>query len=369
MTSKKFILSSSRIAVVAALTALSTVASFMAGTSAAQAQHSPTSLVVHAAELGVGKFHRMDHKKHPYGAANGWKNFILPDGVNEQTPIVLNNNDGSTTIFFSNLDELLTTIENVAKKQNKPVQIININGHGMPGGMWYPKDAATQASSECSDWRDNAEGTDEVNYSQYYSPISKGDVMSMRRIAEMPGASFPCVTNLDGWREIVGRHTSLKSILSPDLQVHLASCIVGLGSVGDEYTRGLAEVLLTGSNGQVKTSLMFGLGDWSIPEGMSFWDYQNDAQLKHDNSVYVANHTDREIMQKGTIRIASLDKGGKGSVSSLLTQVSFMNLGLEPEQGTPAAVIPSAQDQELSEMAIPAFVRIPGTTVYVSPKF
>ena len=32
---------------------------------------------------------------------------------------------------------------------------------------------------------------------------------------------------------------------------------------------------------------------------MGFWDFQNDAQLAHDNSIYPVTRKDREIMQKG----------------------------------------------------------------------
>ena len=97
----------------------------------------------------------------------------------------------------------------------------------------------------------------------------------------------------------VAKAAEFKSVLARDIQIHFLSCVVGLGSNGETFTRGIADLLLTaGGGGRVETSMNFGLGDWSMPEGMGFWDLQSDAQVDHDNSLYTKNHTDREIAQK-----------------------------------------------------------------------
>jgi hypothetical protein len=50
----------------------------------AQAQ----GLVIHSAELGVGKFHRYDNQKHPYGAENAWTPYVLPADADTQSTLV-----------------------------------------------------------------------------------------------------------------------------------------------------------------------------------------------------------------------------------------------------------------------------------------
>src|SRR6185312_106924 len=82
-------------------------------------QASASGLVVYAAEYGIGKFHRMDNKAHKYDGNNAWAKFILPENaavtLNQST--VIANNDGSVTIFFPTLEDLLVTAEKVAAQR------------------------------------------------------------------------------------------------------------------------------------------------------------------------------------------------------------------------------------------------------------
>jgi hypothetical protein len=321
-------------------------------------------LVINAAEMGVGKFHRKDNSVHPYGPTNAWTPFIMPVGYSTSGTAIAQA-DGSYTIFFSNLQELLSKSVEISKKTGQKIQILNINGHGMPGGMWYPKDQAQQDSRECQSWRDSASGDDDSNYEQYYSPVSKQDVMMMRQISQAAGTSgglFECVTGTDGWRQIVPQIAGLKEAFAADAQIHFLSCIVGLGKAGENFTKGVAETVLTTAQGRVMTSLMFGLGDWSIEEGMSFWDYQTDDQLAHDSQVYPAQKRDRDIMQKGTVRVAALGADGHAA-SALRTDVDFMLLSMMKNFGVP--MFGKEQTWSVSLDEIPARVRIPGTTFYV----
>ncbi len=323
-------------------------------------------LVIHASELGVGKFHRKDNKAHNYGANNAWTPYILADNASDQTPLVQKNTDGSVTIFFSNLDELLTAVTGVAKEAGRQVSVLNVHGHGLPGGMWYPKDAETQASGECADWRGAANSTDEVNYGKYYEPVPKYEIMMIRQMAENSGSSFQCTSGLEEWRNAVAAHTDLKQALSPDLQVHVLSCVVGLGNAGDVYTKGIANLLVTGG-GHVTTSINFGLGDWSMPEGMGFWDYQNDEQLDRDNGVYPANKRDADIAQIGSVRVAV--GNGTDQKSGIAVNQKFLPLGYETTMpalkvGHSSSVLQSLglqQAEGMGVLALPTTMRLPGT--------
>ena len=128
-------------------------------------------LIIHAAELGIGKFHRYDNSVHAYSSDNIWANYALDNDAPLKTPQVRENQDGSITIFFSNLEELLKEIQKVSARKNAKVQVLNINAHGMPGAMWFPKDETTMNGTSCGDWVTAAHGDDKANYEQYYSPV------------------------------------------------------------------------------------------------------------------------------------------------------------------------------------------------------
>ena len=47
-------------------------------------------LIIHGAEIGIGKFHRHDNKVHPHADGNIWKNYVLADDAGTNTPIIPN---------------------------------------------------------------------------------------------------------------------------------------------------------------------------------------------------------------------------------------------------------------------------------------
>jgi hypothetical protein len=268
---------------------------------AASAQAS-SGLVIHAAEVGIGKFHRYDNGVHVYGNENVWKAFIAPAGT-IQSPLVVHNADDSYAIFFSTLEELLSSAITLSTQTGQKISVLNINAHGLPGAMWFPKDAAEMQGAGCKDWLKAANAPDQANYDQYYSPVSKTDIMGIRQFSNFPDSPLfkqPCTVGLEAWKEKVAKFAAIKTAFTADAQLHLLSCVVGLGNRGEAYTKGLAALLFTGDQALVRTSLNFGLGDWSMPEGMGFWDYLNDAQLEHDNQGYPVNRRDRDMMQKGS---------------------------------------------------------------------
>src|ERR1039457_9629 len=179
-------------------------------------------LTIHAAEIGVSKFHRLDNKIHPYAANNVWRVNIAPEGV-LNTPIIQTHKDGSVQIIFSNLEELLNSIVKVSKLTGKKVSVFNLGGHGLPGGMWYPKDAATQASSECKDWNDSAQAQDQANYDQYYSAVSKNEIMQLRQFSHITSNILhpDCTTGLDEWKEAVAKVSDIQRVFEDDAQLHV----------------------------------------------------------------------------------------------------------------------------------------------------
>ena len=329
--------------------------------SAAALADASSRLVIHATEFGVGKFHRYDNSVHAYGANNAWSAFILPSGISSDKAYIQKNIDNSFTVFFSTLEELISSIVQISKQENKQVSVLNLHGHGLPGRMWFPQNAQTMDSFLCSDWKNAASGDDVNNYNQYYSALSYDEIMQIRSMSNNPNVDFGCTTGLKEWQTSVSQSADFLKSLAQDLQIHFLSCVVGLGSLGEEFTKGLAQLLIPSGNGRVEASMDFGLGDWSMPNGMGFWDYQNQSQLDHDNSVYPVHHQDSEIAQKGTIRLASFKNGAWQS--SLIGNQDFLQLIFE-------AALPTGPvffELQKTKTSLPAAhqIRVPGTNSYV----
>jgi hypothetical protein len=321
-------------------------------------------LVIHGVEVGIGKFHRYDNKMHRYDANSAWKPYVLPDSQGDKTPLVFNNSDGSVSIQFSNLKELLQTIVHVSQQKNLKVSVLSMEAHGMPGGMWFPKDARQKNAKECADWRNTTGAEDKVNYDGYYTETSKEEIMELREASLTP-ASYECMAGAPEWKEIVGKVPGIKAAFAENAQINLLSCLVGLGPVGEAFTNTLASLLLTGNRAFVRSTINLGLGDWSIPEGMGFWDYQNDQQLAQDNKVYPVNRKDRDIMQKGVVRITTLKRGRW--VSNLVANQDFIlfNNTQAVLSNTPERIFRGVHQPVLSptDFKAPKAIHIPGTSV------
>lgn len=321
---------------------------------------SSPGLVIHAAEFGVGKFHRADNKVHEYNKASSWLPYILPNDVSTEKPLILKNLDGSYTVFFSTLEEMVSTIAKISNENKQLISVLNVHGHGMPGRMWFPKDTKTMNGISCYQWSEAASGSDKINYDQYYSPMSVDDVKQIRSIANNPNLAMPCTVGLKEWQMAVAANPGFKAAFAEDVQIHFLSCVVGLGVVGETFTQGIAELLVPSNKGHVETSINFGLGDWSLESGMGFWDYINEEQLRHDSSIYTKNRRDLEIAQKGTIRVATFSGSWK---TALLGNRDFMSLGYEVIN--PNDLIPAPMYIEQSTEPVPQHIRLPGTSVYL----
>lgn len=318
-------------------------------------------LIVNGAEFGIGKFHRKDNKEHPYEDTNAWKVFVLPENVSTKEAFVQKNGEDNYTIFFTNLDEFLVKILELTKTTGKKVAVLNLNAHGLPGGMWFPKDARTRDSFECMSWRQAANNSDDDNYNQYYSAVSKEEILSFDQMANATRIpSYSCLTGLPEWTQVVNNRPEIKGAFAANAQIHMHSCIVGLGSLGERYTQGMVDLLLT--SGKVQTSIKFGLGDWSMPEGMGFWGFESDEQLRIDNERYPTHRRDSEIMQKGDIRVAQ--KTSAGIRGGLITGVEYMLL-VKDNRGFKATK--SAPVRKLN-LEAPKSIRVPGTRAILQLK-
>ena len=324
-----------------------------------------SDLTINAAEFGIGKFHRYDNKVHKYESNNAWAPFILPENAKTSEALVIKTSADTYTIFFTNLEELLTKMVELTKSTGKKIEIVNLNAHGLPGGMWFPKDARTRDSFECGSWRSAANNADKDNYDQYYSAVSKSEIQEMTQMSNSSRIpSYQCLTGVNEWSGVVAKVPAIKDAFTSDAQIHMLSCIVGSGSLGDAYTMGLAKLLFPKAENQmVQTSFKFGLGDWSMPEGMGFWDYESDDQLDRDNARYPVDRRDADQAQKGNIRVAQATLGV--FKSGIMKNMDFM---LVTRDDRPVALSAPAAASMKSMTLAPESVRIPGTTVRIQRK-
>ena len=263
-------------------------------------------LVIHAAEIGVGKFHRIDNKYNAYGTS-AWNVYILPNEATTKTPLIVSNQDESITIFFSTLEELIKSTIEISETKRKPIDLLTIHGHGVPGGMWFPKNQEFKKSLECMSWSNVAYASDETSYKQYYSGLQKSSALTMRNLSQSAmSPSFQCISGLRAWKDLLALYPKFKTVLASQSQIHFMACVVGLGLAGDNLLAGLAHELYSDKPGSLQASIKFGLGDWSMPEGMGFWDYLNDEQQAQDAAQYPINRRDRSVMQKGDIKVAQV---------------------------------------------------------------
>ena len=265
-------------------------------------------LVVDAVDTVMGNFHRYDNRRHPYGPGNYWADFIGA-GYGPGSAFARQDADGAVTIEFSSLEDLLRTLVKVAAKEHAQVAVLNINSHGHPGGSWFPPDEEAMNADECQAWMQTAQSSDAVSYGLYYSDLYKGDIKSMRRASARANPYFDCATGAGDWRRVASRIKGINSVFAPGAQIHFDSCLTGLGKAGEGFVKAVAEALFPHGGGNVAASMDYGLTDWSMPKGMGFWDYQNDAQLSQFNRLYPRDRRDSEFAQAGSVRVASYQNG------------------------------------------------------------
>jgi len=317
----------------------------------------PAGLTIHGTEIGVGKFHRYSNSLHAYSPGNAWTPFILGANAPLDKTSSIVNADGSYTIFFLTLEDFIATATQIAKSTGKAISVLNLHGHGIPGAMWFPATLTDYNSADCGSWHRAAEGADEDNYSQYYSLPDSDEINTYHSLGDNPSSEFTCTTGLSQWQTVVAKNPEFKQVLTDDVQIAFLSCLVGLGTVGDTFTKGIANLLVRG-NGRVEASTNFGLGDWSMEKGLGFWDFVSDDQLEHDRSVYPQTHRDADIKQKGILRVAR-------SLTSSQLLADQETIPVVYERDVHGVIVPEPVPATSNER-LPSRIRVPGTNAYIT---
>lgn len=287
------------------------------------------ALTIHAVELGIGKFHRMDNKVHPYSEGNVWIPMILPEGADlKDTPLIVQRSPEVFTVFFSSLEEVIQSVVKISKEQGRKINVLNIHAHGMPGAMFFPQTNNMRDSLLCANWRRHSAANDEKNYKMYYSSVSMINLKLVRAFSAIgdskvtrvlnPLLRDPCMTGLGAFERQAKKVDSFKSYFADDLEMKFLSCSVSLGRAGKDFVEGIGELFLNSKEGSVTASQNISLGDWSTPEGLGFWDGHSWKQVREDNKNYVQNRRDSDIAQPGAIRTAFIDENGK--MTSVITK-------------------------------------------------
>lgn len=259
-----------------------------------------------AEDISAAKFHREDHRLHPYSPDHAWRPFV-PSEQGEIVAPLVEDKGGDTLIVFSSLQELFRTMKEVAQKKEKKIDLLVINAHGVPGGLWFPRDAAERDGEGCKDWMELALASDEANHREVYGGMTEEEILETREKANIVTSGVPCVQGSEAWSAL-WREQGLPREISQDFGIILDSCTVGLGRAGESFATGIARGVL-GENGYLQSLLSYGLADHSLPEGVGFWDFENGENLSRDNLLYATSRRGRDIAQPGSVRVTRKQRG------------------------------------------------------------
>ncbi|MDD2773079.1 MAG: hypothetical protein PHP45_05215, partial [Elusimicrobiales bacterium] len=189
-------------------------------------------IMIDATEAGVGGFHRVDNKIHPYGADNVWRGHIVPPQITDN---IFDAGNGFIGVRFESLEELFKTLAALANKRQAKIAVLNINSHGIPGCLFVPK-------SGSGDMTDDME-----SYNTYYTPVGKSDIMQLRAMAQSTSQQHWSGASCEPeFRAVIAAIPDMKSYFTADAQIHIQACVVGLDARGKRFTETLAELLLDG---------------------------------------------------------------------------------------------------------------------------
>jgi hypothetical protein len=317
-------------------------------------------LVIHASSLGVGKFHRIDNAIHAYSDKSAWRPYILPNEAKK--PLTVENADGSVSIFFTSLEGLLTEAMRLVKEKKQKIQILNVHSHGLPGGMGFPGDEKMKNSPACDHWRKVEEnGSDQDNYNGYYFPVPKQLIMMLREISRgLDPSNYSCISGAKVWQQVITR-LEVPPMFTDNGEINFLGCAVGLGLAGKHFLATVGKLLLTGNQAMARAPIKLGLGDWSMDEGLGFWDYENDEQLNRDNAISMAKKRDREIMQMGPVRVTFPSSKSWSSIS--VTKLDFLRF-LLPENSVVSSTTPEEENFLPTPRQLPQRIQIPKTLIF-----
>jgi hypothetical protein len=287
------------------------------------------ALIVHAVEFSIAKAHRADNKVHPYGPSHAFTPFILPDGMEPGDARSVKNPDGSVSVFFATIEDMLSEVTRVSHESGQQISVLNIHTHGVPGANAVPQDRTMLESADCETFKKPYAATDEkVLEDAYTAGVVFSAVTFLKAAAFMPDLALPCSSGLEQWKAAVSHVPEFPSVFADQPQVHFMSCLSGRGLAGEKFATGIGDVLFPKGDGTVMTSIKFGVGDWSTPEGMGFWDPETAFQLEADGDTLKETRKVATIAQPGEIRVSKYD--GQFWNTSLLEGRKFMPTTYEP---------------------------------------
>jgi hypothetical protein len=288
---------------------------------------SPEGLTIHAAEFTVARGHAIGNHLHPYAPSHAFLPYVLPPG-NTGQPAIVENSDGSYSVFFTHLEELLRQVVDITHHTGQKVAVLNIHSHGLPGTTVVPRDAATLASSACDDWRKAYSISDAQFVNDAYSSATVPVMTAIEAVADLPDIRLSlCASDTIDWQHELDQVPELRHVFVKDAQIHVLACVVGRGVAGEIFSRELARQLFGDSSGSILTSFKFGLGDWSMPLGMGFWDIISSQQAQQDLDTMAQQHEVASVAQKGPIRAVKYD--GSTWSTTILPDRSVMPMKYE----------------------------------------
>lgn len=290
--------------------------SFEAESQESSTVQAPTrkSHTVYAVSRNIGRFYREGLLLHPQ--AKQWKYLALPaSGDREPSPIVQQVSGDLSTVHFDTLASLLRGLADVRAKFG-PIDYLTIAEHGIPGGLWSPRDDAEISSPGCASWRRLRDLPDDAAFTSYYRVPTKeqlaGDDLAAQ--AETPG--IPCHSTSEDWSALLDASSDAQDIFNDGALFVFAACRVGSGAHGEAFLRTLASAFNVPGLVLAASPMYIAL-DWSM-QGLGFWEYQNDDQLTRDTMTYAVAREDRRIaMALGQMLVLDAGKARMEAISGV----------------------------------------------------
>ena len=290
----------------------------------AQAQAEP-DLSVHVSDFDIGKFHRESHRRHPYGKGNVWTNFVLPPDADGTSPVLVTNDDGSRSLFASNLEDVFENLIRLSAETGRKVGTLDLVAHGFPGAISFAADRRAFASGDCEAARKLIAGPDEASYRKYYAGTSLAAHERMLKSSTFANGRIACGSTAVDFKKTASRLTVVQAVFSERARIRILGCNVGRGSVGTLFVSEVAKALLIpGTDASVTAIRHYGLIDWSIPEGEGFWDVIGESQASRDEQTYPKDEMDSRYMKRGSIAVARF-RAGKWRVA-VTSDLSILRL-------------------------------------------
>lgn len=256
-------------------------------------------VVINAASYDIGKFHRAADQFEPYGNEHAFKGFVLPNDIESREAILIQSEPGVYSLFFHTFEQLIDGLVKLAQQ----IDQLNLNVHGVPGGLVMPLNETRRRSIECLPWRGLAYGEDILSFLKYYQLPSKDELDSYESLAAQNSVNrFNCLIGPKEIGEKLKATPAFKALLSNQFKLVFLSCLTGKGKIGSKLLMTLGDELLSTTGQVILSSPDLVLGDWSMGEGLGFWKYESEQQYQRDFFRYQNEKKDADIATSGTLK-------------------------------------------------------------------